>query len=104
MKLIEKSNLDLLEVKKVALFLRAINNKTRVKIIQKIDSKEKIIVTDIYKDLKMVQSVASQHLAILRRADIVLTERQGKFVYYTLNYGRLDRINYLVKDLLTKVD
>ncbi|MCL4132917.1 UNVERIFIED_CONTAM: hypothetical protein GTU68_015212 [Idotea baltica] len=56
-------------------------------------------VTDIYIKLRLEQSVASQHLAILRRAGVVITERQGKFIYYSLNNERLDQISKLVEDL-----
>ena len=46
------------------------------------------------------QSVASQHLAILRKAGIVNTERDGKFIFYTVNYKRIDEISQFVKDLV----
>ncbi|HMW27776.1 MAG TPA: ArsR family transcriptional regulator, partial [Ferruginibacter sp.] len=46
------------------------------------------------------QSVASQHLAILRKAGIVSTEREGKFIYYMVNYKRLDEISLFVKNLV----
>jgi DNA-binding transcriptional ArsR family regulator len=56
-------------------------------------------VTDIYIKLRLEQSVASQHLAILRRAGVVLTERQGKFIYYSLDKDRLSQISQLVEEL-----
>jgi DNA-binding transcriptional ArsR family regulator len=56
-------------------------------------------VTDIYIKLRLEQSVASQHLAILRRAGVVLTERQGKFIYYSLDNDRLVQISNLVEEL-----
>ena len=43
-------------------------------------------VTDIYVKLRLEQSVASQHLAILRKAGVVQTERDGKFIFYSLGY------------------
>ncbi|MFN7278812.1 MAG: ArsR/SmtB family transcription factor, partial [bacterium] len=46
------------------------------------------------------QSVASQHLAILRRAGIVKAERDGKFIYYRINEERVLRINEFVDTLL----
>jgi DNA-binding transcriptional ArsR family regulator len=56
-------------------------------------------VTDIYIKLRLEQSVASQHLAILRRAGVVSTERQGKFIFYGLDKDRLGQISKLVEDL-----
>lgn len=93
--------IDYLNVKKAALVLRALNHKLRQQMIQALDAQGKITVTEIYVQLRLEQSVASQHLAILRRAGIVRTEREGKFVYYRINPERVDTINHCV-DQLTK--
>ena len=53
-----------------------------------------------YVKLRLEQSVASQHLAILRKAGIVSTEREGKFIFYTINIPRIDSINGFVKNLV----
>ncbi len=91
--------LDYTELRKAVLVLRAVNHKLRQRIIDLLDSGETMTVTDIYIKLRLEQSVASQHLAILRRAGVVVTERQGKFIYYSLNNDRLDQISKLVEDL-----
>jgi DNA-binding transcriptional ArsR family regulator len=57
-------------------------------------------VTEIYVKLRLEQSVASQHLAILRKAGFVKTERDGKFIYYSVNTERLEELNRFVKDLV----
>lgn len=92
--------IDFLQLKKASMILRALNHKLRLNILQLIDEQKKLTVTEIYIKLRMEQSVASQHLAILRRANIVLTEREGKFIYYTLNYDRIKEITYFIKELL----
>ena len=91
--------LDYTELRKAVLVLRAVNHKLRQRIIDFLDSGETMTVTDIYIKLRLEQSVASQHLAILRRAGVVITERQGKFIYYSLNNERLEQISKLVEDL-----
>lgn len=91
--------LDYTELRKAVLVLRAVNHKLRQRIIDLLDSGETMTVTDIYIKLRLEQSVASQHLAILRRAGVVITERQGKFIYYSLNNERLEQIANLVEDL-----
>ena len=60
--------IDYLNVKKAALVLRAVNHKLRQQILKTLDENKKMTVTDIYVNLRLEQSVASQHLAILRRA------------------------------------
>lgn len=93
-------SVDTLSVKKAALILRAFNHKLRQQILKLIDTQEKITVTEIYVKLRIEQSVASQHLAILRKADFVKTERDGKFIYYTVNTDRMSELNSFVSDLL----
>ncbi len=92
--------IDLLNTKKAALILRAINHKLRQQILQLLAEKEKMTVTDIYVTLRLEQSVASQHLAILRRAGFVKTERDGKFIYYTINNDRIEEVNHIASELV----
>ena len=93
-------NIDYLNVKKASLVLRALNHKRRQQMVKMLDEKQRMTVTEIYVALRLEQSVASQHLAILRRAGIVKTERDGKFIYYHVNYDRLDQINQMISELL----
>jgi len=99
---VEQDNLkmDYIHMKKAAMILRAMNHKLRQQIIKLLDENKKMTVTDIYVKLRLEQSVASQHLAILRRAGIVSTEREGKFIYYGVNYGRISEVNAFVSDLV----
>lgn len=92
--------INLHNLKKAALVLRSMNHKLRQQILTLIDSEKKITVTEIYVRLRLEQSVASQHLAILRRAGIVITQRDGKFIYYTVNHKRIEEINKFIQDLV----
>jgi DNA-binding transcriptional ArsR family regulator len=91
--------LDYADLRKAVLVLRAVNHKLRQRIINLLEESDSITVTDIYIKLRLEQSVASQHLAILRRAGVVLTERKGKFIYYSLDEDRLAQISALVEEL-----
>ena len=68
--------------------------------IKLIEDESKITVTEIYVKLRLEQSVASQHLAILRRAGIVVTIREGKFIFYMVDYNRLEQVNQFVEQLV----
>ena len=92
--------INIQNLKKAALVLRALNHKLRQQILTLIDSEKKITVTEIYVKLRLEQSVASQHLAILRRAGIVITQRDGKFIYYTVNHKRIEEINVFIDELI----
>lgn len=93
-------SLDHLSIKKASLVFRAMNHQLRQEMIKMIDKNGHVTVTDIFVEMRLEQSVASQHLAILRRAGIVVPERDGKFVYYKLNTDRLSMINKMIQDLL----
>ncbi len=87
-------------LKKAVLVLRALNHKLRQQILTLVETEKKITVTEIYVRMRLEQSVASQHLAILRRAGIVSTQRDGKFIFYTVNYKRIGEITSMVDDLV----
>lgn len=91
--------LDYAELRKAVLVLRAINHKLRQRIIDLLEQHEKMTVTDIYIKMRLEQSVASQHLAILRRANVLKTERQGKFIYYSIDKDRMEQISKLIDEL-----
>ena len=94
-------NVDLMNVKKAAMILRAVNHKLRQQVLKLIDEHGRMTVTEIYVKLRLEQSVASQHLAILRKAGFVKTDRDGKFIYYSVNHERLEELNRFVDQLLS---
>src|SRR5579864_7706697 len=92
--------IDFINLKKAAMILRALNHKLRQQIIRLLDENKKLTVTEIYIQLRLEQSVASQHLAILRRAGVVKTQRDGKFIYYIIDPDRIGDIMKTVHLLL----
>ena len=92
--------IDLHNLKKAALVLRAVNHKLRQQILKLIDEHGRVTVTELYVKMRLEQSVASQHLAILRKAGFVKTVRDGKFIYYSVNINRMDEVNQFLADLL----
>jgi ArsR family transcriptional regulator, virulence genes transcriptional regulator len=95
-----KVKMDYHNLKKAALVLRAMNHKLRQQMIALIEENEKLTVTEIYVKMRLEQSVASQHLAILRKAGIVETERDGKFIFYTVSKKRVEEISKFVENLV----
>lgn len=87
------------KLREAVLVLRAINHELRRDIIGLLEEKEQMAVTDIYVELRIEQSVASQHLAILRKAGIVSPHRQGKYIFYGLVKERLALISELITSL-----
>jgi DNA-binding transcriptional ArsR family regulator len=91
---------DLIQSKKAALILRALNHKLRQQKLKLLDENKKMTVTELYVKLRLEQSVASQHLAILRRDELVNTQPNGKFIFYTPNYARINEVMKFVTELV----
>ena len=96
----EKIRIDFVHMKKTLLTLRAFNHKLRQQILKLLDEKRKMTVTEIYIEMRLEQSVASQHLAIMRRAQLVSATREGKYIFYSINYKRVKQIIGFVEDFV----
>ena len=95
----DRTKFDYTTVKTAAMILRAVNHKLRQQILKLLQENKTMIVTDIYVKLRLEQSVASQHLAILRRANIVTTVRVGKQIHYSLNYASIEKVSDFVNKI-----
>lgn len=85
-------------LRKATLSLRALDHPVRKKILSIIEEKEKITVTEIQTMLRIEQSIVSQHLALLRKANFLKATRVGKLVFYSTNYSKIeDAISFLDK-------
>jgi ArsR family transcriptional regulator, virulence genes transcriptional regulator len=84
-----KTKVENLALKKSVIIMRALNHKIRQQMLKMIDENKTATVTAIHTKLKIEQSVASQHLAYLRRAGIVINKRDGKFITYSINYDNV---------------
>lgn len=74
-------------------FLKAVSDSTRLRILAHlVEAKEPEIVSEIAKSFPVDVSVVSRHLAILRKEGILLAEKQGKEVYYSVRYEFLSSI------------
>jgi DNA-binding transcriptional ArsR family regulator len=83
---------------KMANFItKTVNNSFRQKVLNLLLSDDRLSVNELCDKLKTEQSVMSQHLAILRKAGLVNTEREGKRIFYSVNQDYLqDTINTIL--------
>jgi len=79
--------------------LRAIAHPRRLEIIHLLRDQE-LPVGDIHTMLDLPQANISQHLMILRDADIVTTRRQGKHVYYSITNNNITKASDLFREVL----
>ena len=82
--------------------MRALAHPLRLKILEFIDQKGETNVNKIYHELQIEQSITSQHLKILRLAGVVIGRREGKKVYYKINYPVVERAGRAVDRFLGK--
>lgn len=87
---------ELVNIKKAKGICRAIDHPLRAGILDYIHKKGEANVTEIYIHLRIEQSVASQHLAILRDAKVVSTKRFGKEIKYSINSVSIEKYNLSV--------
>ena len=90
------------KIKKGVQTLRIINHLLRQQILQFIHENKRITVTEIHTRFRIEQSVASEHLALLRKEKFVTTERDGRFIFYSVNYESLKKIHRLTEELISK--
>ncbi len=62
----------------------AINDETRMKILNFIDANKEVCVCDIENSFHMIQSRISRHLKILKEAGFLKVDRRGRWAYYSV--------------------
>jgi DNA-binding transcriptional ArsR family regulator len=87
-----KLDLDITKLEMAANRLRAMAHPMRIAIIELLQQKEKLSVTEIYKKLKIEQASASHHLNILKGKGVLASRRDGKKIYYSLRNKTLVQI------------
>jgi DNA-binding transcriptional ArsR family regulator len=86
-------------VNRASALLKAMANDNRLRILDLLDGQE-LSVTELNKRLPISQSALSQHLAILRRENLVSTRRESQTIYYSLSG---DQARCII-DALAKLD
>ena len=78
--------IDLSHANKCSKALKAVSDLNRIKILELL-FKGELCVTDLVKALGLDQPKVSHHLAILKRAGVIIDRRQGRKIIYSLHPG-----------------
>ena len=89
-----KQNDNLLKI------LRALGEEARLDIILLLTSGEKC-VCEIFENLKLPQNLVSHHLGILRENHLVKVNRDGKWIYYSLNRKKLKGLYGFIEKIIS---
>ena len=79
---------------------KTLSNPKRLEIINLLQKERS--VNELVKLAKVSQSNISQHLAILRQTNLVLTKRKGKQIYYKLAYPEMIKACDIMRKILFK--
>ena len=80
-------------LEKLAELFKSLSDPTRLKIIKFLSQhKQPKCVNALTKHFDISQSAVSQHLKVLKQAEIVKGERRGNFVHYQLNDAYFDSL------------
>lgn len=68
-------------------FYKCLSEETRLKSLLLITLNKELCVCDLIQALELSQPKISRHLAELRKCELLIDERRGKWVYYKLHPG-----------------
>ena len=83
--------------------LKALSDETRIRIVNVL-RKDVLCVCDLEKILNISQSNASRHLTVLRRAQLVTSEKKAQWVYFSLNQHLIDAHPFLQEILANELE
>jgi ArsR family transcriptional regulator len=66
-------------------FFKLLADETRLSVLLLIDQEDELCVCELTTALQETQPKISRHLAMLRKAQLLLDRRQGQWVFYRLN-------------------
>lgn len=78
--------------------LKALSDPTRREILNML-KKGKLSAGEISDTFPISGAAISRHLSVLKDADLIRDNRDGKFIYYELNASVLEEIMLWIKDL-----
>ena len=87
------------DARKLAGIFKVLSVGSRVRIVQLLKSKP-LCVKAIAARLHMTPAAVSQHLRVLRYADLVRPDKRGYYVHYRINEKTLDEWRKLANELL----
>ena len=83
--------------------LRALAHPARLEIVSNVAARGPLCVCHLNEDLAYTQPTISKHLSVLRRAGLLDSRRDGRWVYYTVNEAALDAAMGFLDDLKTSM-
>jgi ArsR family transcriptional regulator len=83
----------------LAVILKSLSDETRLKIVVML-SKGQLCACKILEEFKITQPTLSYHMKTLVECELVIAEKKGKWVYYSLNEEMLKEIQTFFRGLI----
>ncbi|MEO6117211.1 MAG: metalloregulator ArsR/SmtB family transcription factor [Pseudolysinimonas sp.] len=96
-----ESQRPLYEVK--ANLFKGLAHPVRVRVLEVLSAADEVSVTELLADTGLEPSHLSQHLAVLRRHNLVVAERRASQVYYRLAYPQVAEMLRAARSLLLDI-
>ena len=84
----------------IARLAKALGHPARVKILRVLLEREECMVGTIVEELPLAQSTVSQHLKVLREAELIHGEVDGPRICYCANESRIEHLRGLLDGLI----
>ncbi|MBN7793787.1 ArsR/SmtB family transcription factor [Microbacterium esteraromaticum] len=94
-------NRPLYEVK--AGLFKGLAHPIRIRILEVLSGTPEATVSDLLRVVELEPSHVSQHLAVLRRNRLVVSERRGSLVFYRLAYPQVADLLHVARELLGEI-
>lgn len=91
----------LYEVK--ANLFKGLAHPVRVRVLEVLSAAPEVSVTDLLEDTGLEASHLSQHLAVLRKHNLVIAERRASQVFYSLAYPQVADLLLISRSLLLEI-
>lgn len=80
---------------------KALSDPNRRKVLDLLKKRD-MTVGELQKHFKITPASLSHHLAELKRANLVVAEREGQFIRYSLNVSVFEQVTQLILNLFSK--
>lgn len=87
------------QTEKATRLFKALSVETRVRMLELLKQRS-LCVNALARALDITPAAVSQHLRVLRDADVLIADRKGYFVHYAVNKETLAEWNSIARDLL----
>ncbi|MCH8563131.1 metalloregulator ArsR/SmtB family transcription factor [Nesterenkonia sp. YGD6] len=82
---------------------KGLSHPVRIRVLELLSVQAEVSVTELLAETTLEASHLSQHLAVLRRYDLVVSQRRGLQMFYSLAHPQVAELLAVAKELLQEI-